>query len=146
MSFHHPHYPTPEQRMHEHLARRTHFNQLRLICKEGDRGSLHVKSTLDGTYKMDAKTDDSISFTDADLVVVKNVRETECLITLKAIRLPGDTRAILRPSRGAHQVLLDKSVSEIRSSTNIVLHGGESLTICSSNWAPQKGGGAAFPV
>jgi hypothetical protein len=118
---------------------RVELNQLRLVCREGDRGSLHVKSTLDSTYKLDERTDESISFTDNDLVVIKNVRESKCRVGFETIRLPRAARMVLRPSRQAALTLTSREDSEIRCKAVIELGGGESITISTSNFIARTG-------
>lgn len=121
--------------------------QVRLICKEGDRGSLHVKSTFDATEKMEHRTDESISFTDDDLVVIKNCREAPCTIGLESIRLPDAGRIICRPSRQGSFTLTSKVASEIRCKRVVKLGGGESLVMQSSQWKPSlKRGSYSGPV
>lgn len=118
------------------------LNQLRLICDDSDRRGLHVKSNIDRTEKLDGKTDESLSFTDGDLVILQNKLERPCTLILESIRLPEGRRAVLKPSRQRHQTLCGKEVSEVRSITELVLGAGESCVIHSSEWMPQQGGGA----
>lgn len=120
--------------------------QIRLICKEGDRGSLHVKSNLDSTYQLDHRTDEAISFTDQDLVAIQNKRESPCQITLQSVRLPDGRFAILRPGRQPHQKLFSREDSISRSELKLTLGGGETLMLHTSLWAPRAGSGAVFPV
>jgi hypothetical protein len=122
------------------------LNRIRLTCHIGDKHALHVKSNIDSTYKLDHKTDDDICFTDEDVVCIQNKRESRCVIALEVIRLPDGRRAVLRPSRQAHQTLLDPEVSKIRSTTKLVLGGGESCMLTSSEFKGRVGGGAAIPV
>jgi hypothetical protein len=118
---------------------RIELNQIRLVCREGDRGSLHVKSTLDSTYKLDERTDEAISFTDSDLVVIKNVRESKCRVGFETIRLPRAARMILRPSRQPTLTLMRREDSELRCAAVIELGGGESVTISTSNFIARTG-------
>lgn len=122
------------------------LNRVRLTCTEGDRGSLHVKSNVDSTYKMEHQTDDDISFTDEDVVVIQNKRESPCTLTLEAIRMPDGRRAVLRPSRQPHITLTDPEVSHIRHQHTLTLGGGESCVLTSSEFKGKTGGGAVFPV
>ena len=122
------------------------LNRVRLICTEADRGSLQVKSNLDSTYVLEHRTDEDICFTDDDLVAIQNKRGDHCRITLEIIRLPEGRRAVLRPSRQAHRTLLDPEVSPIRARTHLVLGGGETCMLHSSEWKGKIGGGAVFPV
>lgn len=122
------------------------LSKIRLICTEGDRASLHIKSTLDNTYKLDHKTDEDLSFTDDDLIAIKNQRESPCKITLKVIELHGGRRAILSPSRGVAVALLDPSVSQLRSECVLTLGGGETCMLRTSLWQPKVGVGSVFPV
>lgn len=122
------------------------LNQLRLICDGSDRAGLHVKSNIDRTEKLDGKTDESLSFTDGDLVILQNKLERECSVILEAIRLPEGRRAVLKPSRQRHQTLCDKAVSELRSVVELTLGAGESCVIHSSQWTPQQGNGVRIPV
>ncbi len=125
---------------------RIKLNQIRFVCPDSDRKGIHVKSTLDETYKLDGRTDETISFADDDLVVIKNVMDRPVAITLESVKLPDGRRAVVRPSRQAHFTLLDKGVSEHRSQRQLQLGGGESMTLTSSEWVPQATGGAVFPV
>lgn len=121
--------------------------QVRLVCKEGDRGSLHVKSTFDTTEKMEHRTDESISFTDDDLVIIKNCRESKCEIALETIRLPDAGRIVCRPSRQGSFVLTSKVVSEVRYQRKVCLGGGESIVMQSSRWrASTKRGAYSGPM
>jgi hypothetical protein len=122
------------------------LNRIRILCAEGDKGSIHVKSNIDSTYQLDHKTDEDICFTDQDVVAIQNKRHDPCRITLEAIRLPDGRRALLRPSRQAHVHLVDPEVSLIRNRIDIVLGGGESCVLTSSEFKGQVGGGARFPV
>ena len=121
------------------------LNRIRLTCREGDRASLHVKSNLDSTYKMEHRTDEDISFTDEDVVAIQNKRESDCTVTLEAIRAP-DGRRLLRPSRQAHISLTDPEVSKVRSTYTLTLGGGETCVLTSSEFKGRTGGGAVFPV
>lgn len=121
--------------------------QVRLVCKEADRGSLHVKSTFDATEKMEHRTDESISFTDDDLVIIKNCRESACVIGLETIRLSDGSRIVCRPSRQGSFVLTSRVASEVRCARKIALGGGESLVMSSSQWKPSlKRGNYSGPV
>ena len=122
------------------------LNQLRLLCDGSDRKGLHVKSNIDRTEMLDGKTDESLSFTDGDLVILQNKLERECSVILEAIKLPEGRRAVLKPSRQRHQTLCDKNVSEVRSIVELTLGAGESCVIHSSEWTPQREGGARIPV
>lgn len=122
------------------------LNRVRLICNEGDKGSLHVKSNLDSTYKLDHRTDEDICFTDEDVVAIQNKRESPCTIIIEAIRLPDGRRAMLRPSRQPHISLVDPELSEIRNHCTLTLGGGETCMLTSSQFTPKISGGAAFPV
>lgn len=122
------------------------LNQIRLVCNDSDRKGLHVKSTLDNTYKLDGHTDESISFADDDLIVLKNCLERPCELLLESIRLPEGRRAIFRPSRQQSFALTDKAVSITRSERELTLGPGESCSLHSSCWLPQGGAGKVFPV
>lgn len=122
------------------------LNQLRLLCDGSDRAGLHVKSNIDRTEKLDGKTDESLSFTDQDLVILQNKLERECSVILEAIQLPDGRRAVLKPSRQKHQTLCDRKVSEMRSIVELTLGAGESCVIHSSEWTPQQGSGARVTV
>ena len=122
------------------------LNRIRLVCREGDRASLHVKSNLDSTYKMEHRTDEDISFTDEDVVAIQNKRGTACSITLETIRAPDGRRILLRPSRQPHISLTDPEVSKIRSTYTLTLGGGETCVLTSSEFKGRSGGGAVFPV
>ncbi len=122
------------------------LNRIRLVCTEADRGSIHVKSNLDSTYQLDHRTDEDICFTDSDVVAIQNKRDSPCKITLEAIRLPDGRRALLRPSRQAHIALCDPEVSSVRHRTDVLLGGGETCVLTSSEFVGRAGGGAVFPV
>lgn len=125
---------------------KTTLNQIRFVCNDSDRKGIHIKSTLDNTYKLDGRTDESISWTDGDLIVIKNCMEQPCEILLESIRLPEGRRAVFRPSRQSAFTLVDKEVSETRSEKEFKLGPGESCTLTSSAWLPQGGEGRRFPV
>lgn len=110
--------------------------QVRLVCKEADRGSLHVKSTFDKTERLEHRTDEAISFTDDDLVIIKNCREAPCKIELETVRLPDAGRIVCRPTRSSAFTLASPVASEIRSKHSLSLGGGESLVMQSSRWKP----------
>lgn len=122
------------------------MNQIRFVCNDSDRKGIHIKSTLDETYKLDGKNDESISFTDEDLIVIKNCMDRPCELLLESIRLPEGRRAVFRPSRQSAFQLLSKEVSEVRSEKGLTLGPGESCTLTSSAWQPARGGGAVIPV
>lgn len=129
------------------MSERISLLQVRLVCKEADRGSLHVKSTFDRTEKLEHRTDESISFTDDDLVIIKNCRESKCEIKLETIRLNDASRIVCRPSRQSSFVLTSRVASEIRCSRKIALGGGESLVMSSSQWKSSlKRGNYSGPV
>ena len=117
---------------------RVELLQMRLLCKEGDRGSLHVKSTFDKTERMEHRTDESISFTDDDLVVIKNCRESPCEITLEAIRMPDAGRILCSPSRQSAFMLTSKVASEIRYTRTLKVGGGESVVCRSAQWVTNR--------
>jgi hypothetical protein len=117
------------------------LSRIRLTCAEGDRGSLHVKSTCGPTQKLDSKTDEDICFTDNDLIVIKNCREDACELKFSALQLPDGRYAVFRPSRQATQTAYDPSVSEVRSSVTVKLGGFESLVIVNSQWVAGRGQG-----
>lgn len=117
---------------------RVELIQMRLVCKDADRGSLHVKSSFDKTEKMEHRTDESISFTDDDLVIIKNCRESPCEITLEVIRLPLASRLICSPSRQSAFTLVHRDVSEIRYRKTIRLGGGESLPCRTTQWKSNR--------
>ncbi len=121
------------------------LNRVRLICKEADRGSIHVKSNLDGTYQLDHRIDEDIAFIDEGVVAVQNKRADPCVMTVKVIRAP-DRIIFLRPSRQVHVQLLDPEASQVRSEVKLTLAGGETCVITSSEFKGRTGGGAAFPV
>lgn len=129
-----------------HPERPVTLSRIRLICTEGDRASLHIKSTLDNTYKLDHKTDEDLAFTDEDLIAIKNQRQSPCKITLKVIELKNGRRALLTPSRGSAVTLLDPTVSQLRSECVITLGGGETCMMRTSLWEGKAGQGAVFPV
>lgn len=110
--------------------------QVRLKCDDGDRGSLEVKSTFDRTERMEHRTDETVSFTDRDLVIIKNRRESPCEILLETVRLRPGTRLVCRPSRASAFTLTHRQASEIAYSRKIRLGGGESLVMQSSSWHP----------
>lgn len=122
------------------------LNRIRFVCNDSDRRGIHIKSTLDETYRLDGKTDEAIAFTDDDVIVIQNKLERACEILLETIRLPDGRRAIFRPSRGPSFTLLDKEVSEVRAEKDCVLGPGESMTLHTDRWEPRAGGGAVFPV
>lgn len=122
------------------------LNQVRFVCNDGDRKGIHVKSTLDGTYKLDQHTDESISFTDDDLIAIKNCLERPCEILLESIRLPQGRRAIFKPSRQTTFTLVDKEASTTRSEHTLVLGPGETCMLRSDRWRSQGGDGRKFPV
>ncbi len=121
------------------MNERITLNQIRLVCNEADRHSLHVKSSFDRTEKMEHRTDESISFPDDHIVVIKNCRESKCVIRLETIRLPSGKRFIVRPSRQHTRTLWSKADSEVNAKTAIALGGGESIAITSSAFTSQKG-------
>lgn len=122
------------------------LNRIRFVCNDSDRQGIHVKSTLDATYKLDGKTDEAIAFTDDDMIVIQNKLERRVEILLETIRLPDGRRAIFRPSRAGSFTLVDKEVSEVRAEKDLVLGPGESMTLTTDRWVPQRTGGAVFPV
>lgn len=117
------------------------MNQIRFVCNDGDRNGIHIKSTLDSTYRLDTTTDESISWDDTDLVIIQNKLERKVEILLESTRLQDGRRAIFRPSRQPHFTLVDKSLSAIRSERALVLGPGESCTLESSLWQPKSGPG-----
>lgn len=123
------------------LDRRIALNQVRLRCTDADRGSLEVKSTFDRTERMEHRTDEAISFTDDDLVIIKNRRESPCTITLETIRVPNSAGIVCRPSRQGSFQLRSREDSEIATKRTVTLGGGEALTISSSVWRPRQRGG-----
>jgi hypothetical protein len=122
------------------------MNRVRLICKEGERHSLLIKSNLDATYRMESKTDEDIYFMDESVVVIQNKREEPCAISIEALRLPDGRRAVLRPSRQAHRWIVDPEVSQVHNRIDLVLGGTESCVLTSSEFKGRTGGGAVFPV
>lgn len=122
------------------------LNRIRLLCSEGDRGSIHVKSNIDSTYQLEHRTDEDICFTDEDVVVIQNKREDPCTLTFEAIRLPDGRRALFRPSRQAHVNIVDPEVSPIHKSITLRLGGTESCVLTSSEFVGRTGGGSIGPV
>lgn len=122
------------------------MNKIRFVCNDGDKQGIHIKSTLDETHRLDTRTDESIAWTDDDLVVIQNKLERPVEILLESIRLPEGKRAIFRPSRQAHFTLVDKELSVTRSERSLTLGAGETCTLESSAWRPQGGAGKCMPV
>jgi hypothetical protein len=118
------------------------LSKVRLTCGEADRGSLHVKSTCGPTVKLETKTDEDIAFSDQDLVIIKNCRESPCTLKFRALELPEGRQAIFRPSRQATQKIYDSRVSEVRSEYTVTLGGWEALVIVTSEWVAGRGQGA----
>lgn len=116
--------------------------RVRLTCRQGDRGSLEVRSTCGATQKLEATTDEDLAFSDNDLIVIKNVRHDPCELKFRALELPDGRRAIFRPSRQGSQTIYDARVSELRAECTVKLGGGESLTIVTSEWIAGRGQGA----
>jgi hypothetical protein len=122
------------------------LNRIRFVCNDSDRKGIHIKSTIDDTYRLDGKTDEAIAFTDDDVIVIQNKLERACEILLETIRLPDGRRAIFHPSRRAHFMLVDKEVSAVRSERELLLGPGESMTLVTDRWVPSTARGAVFPV
>lgn len=139
---------SPLKSLQMNLERRqdVRLNQIRFVCNDGDKSGIHVKSNLDETHRLDAHTDEAISWTDNDLVIIQNKLERRVEILLEAIRLPEGRQAILKPSRQGTLKLVDKTISRVKSEANLVLGPGESCTLTSSCWTPGTGNGRAFPV
>lgn len=125
---------------------RVTINQIRMVCNDSDRKGIHVKSTLDNTYKLDGKTDESIAWADDDLIAIKNVTERPIEILLESIRLPEGRIAILRPSRQGFKKLFSKEVSSVNCECDLTLGPGETCMLHSSEWMSRTSGGARFPV
>lgn len=122
------------------------LSQVRIVCNDTDKKGIHVKSTLDNTYKLDSHTDESISWTDADLIAIKNCLERPCEILFEAIRLPQGRRAIFKPARQSTYVMLSQEVSSTRCDYALTLGPGETCMLRTDRWTPQGGIGARFPV
>ncbi len=116
--------------------------QVRLRCDEGDRGSLEIKSTFDKSERMEHRTDEAISFTHDDLVIIRNRRESPCRIALESIALGSGESLYCRPSRQGAFRLLARECSSVHSTRSIRLGGGESLVIQSSRWRPNLSRGS----
>lgn len=122
------------------------MNQIRFVCNDSDKKGIHIKSTLDGTYKLDGRTDESISFRDDDLVAIKNCLEHPCEVLLETIRLPGGRFALLTPSRQPTFKLFAKEQSRVHSECALTLGPGETCMLRSSLWMSEGGEGRKFPV
>lgn len=122
------------------------LSKIRFRVDSGNRNAIHVKSTLDNSYKLDYKIDEDISFTDDDLIAIKNNAEDPCTLTFDAVDLKDGRRALLSPSRQQHLALVDPSISTLRSSVSLNLGGGETCMIRTSLWIGKVGGGPIFPV
>lgn len=121
---------------------RIELNQIRLVCNASDRGAIKVLSSFDKSEVMEHKTDESISFPDDHIVVIKNRRESACVVRLETIRLGSGKRFILQTSRQATRTLKSKHDSEIGTTVAIALGGGEALTIRTNLWRAPTGHGA----
>ena len=114
------------------------MNQIRLICKEGDRGSLKVLSSLCGSYVMEARTDEKIEFLDDTLVVIKNLRNDRCRIKLKGFKGSRPrSGVIVAPGRQATRTLREG----LWESLDITLGPEEALTLRSGDWKAPHGAG-----
>lgn len=120
--------------------------RVRIRCSSGQRGGIQIKSTLDNTHKLDHVVDEDISFTDDDLIAIKNNSGTVCKIIVTAINLRDGRRAIFLPSRQAHFQILDPTVSGVRSTHTFALGDGETCMLRTNLWRAQLGNGAVFPV
>jgi hypothetical protein len=124
------------------------MNCIRLICREGDEGSLSIKSTLAQTILLPNRLDENIDFDDQDLVIIKNERQDATKIRL----------AQFNPRRGqAQHANLTSSRHENRSGriqaldsggdevVDWILEGGEALIIKASTWRHPHGLGNMGP-
>jgi len=138
---------TPEDLIQHRLRnRKTLMNQIRFVCNDSDKKGVHVKSTLNDTEKLDGRTDETISWTDEDLIAIKNCLDRPTEILVESVRLPEGRQAIFSPSRQATFKLTSRDISEVHSCKSLILGPGESCMLRSSQWHPQAGGGAVIPV
>jgi len=120
------------------------MNCIRLICREGDEGSLSIKSTIAQTILLPNRLDENIDFDDQDLVIIKNERSDTTKIRL----------AQFNPRRGpARYAQLSSSRHDARSgritaietggdeSVDWILEGGEAVIIKASTWRHPHGVG-----
>lgn len=108
------------------------FHSVRLKCKEGDPGSLVIRSTLAPSVRLDRKTDERIDFTDSDLIVICNKRSDPCKVTLSeyTIKRGNGSKLVCQPSRQRTFVLAVDSEQEV----DIILGGDETLVLRSDAW------------
>lgn len=126
--------------------RKVQLCRIRLTAHCDVPKGLHIKSTLDNTFKLECHTDEDIAFTDDDLVAIKNASDVAIPLTLTGIRLPDGRRAVLSPSRASAFTVVDPEVSTVRNQRRYTLGAGETLMLRSSLWVTQRVGGAVFPV
>lgn len=122
------------------------LSKIRILCHSGNRAGLHIKSTLDNTYKLDYKVDEDISFTDEDLIAIRNNSGTPCEITVRAIQLKDGRRALLSPSRQCTFWLMDPEMTAIHVERTITLGVDETCMLRTNWWEGRSGPGAVFPV
>lgn len=118
----------------------TIMNGVRFTCTEGDKGSISIRSTLDKSYRLDHRTDEEISFSDEDIVVIKNHREDPCQVKFQGSRLKEGKRAILRSSRRGTQTV--RQGEEL----SYIMAGGEVITMMSDEWRAKLGPGQSMVV
>lgn len=124
------------------------MNCIRLICREGDEGSLSIKSTIGATILLPNRLDENIDFEDQDIVIIKNERQDATKIRL----------AQFDPRKGqAQHANLSSSRHDSRSGRiqaresggdeviDWVLEGGEAVIIKANTWRHPHGVGRSGP-
>lgn len=124
------------------------MNCIRLICREGDAGSLSIKSTIAQTVLLPNRLDENIDFGDTDIVVIKNERQDATKIRLAQFnpRKGPSTYAVLASSR--HETRSGKITALGSGGDEMVdwiLEGGEAVIIKSALWTPPRGPGRSGP-
>lgn len=104
------------------------MNAIRIRSQNADEKAVVVKSTIDETFKLASRFDESIQFLRDDLVVIKNRSDKRFKIHISVIRSQ-DGGVVVNSTRRQTHVLSD----DVCSGLQFVFEPGEVLQIRSVN-------------
>jgi hypothetical protein len=125
-------------------------NCIRLICREGDEGSLSIKSTIAATILLPNRLDENIDFDDQDVVVIKNERRDPTKIRLAQFNPRRGVSQFANLTSSRHEGRTGRVQADGNGGNEVVdwiLEGGEAVIIKAQGWrAPHGAGRSGAPI
>lgn len=124
------------------------MNTIRLICREGDEGSLSIKSTIAQSILLPNRTDEALDFDDEDIVIIKNERADATKIRLAQFNPRRGPAAYANLTSSRHESRAGRIHAQGEGGQEVldwILEGGEAVIIKSGVWKPPHGPGRSGP-